>query len=87
VQSFNSHDPQTNKQNSKEIILMMPLHQTPNTTTFVGGQQGVCIALPTFGHGVTCTKGDKGLRLLRSYVSWEDFVSNDERMNAIMSCA
>ncbi len=82
MQSFNSHDP-PKKKTSKEIILMMALHQTPNTTTFMGAQQGVCIALPTFGHGVTCTKGDKGLRLLRSYVSWEDFVSNDERMNAM----
>jgi hypothetical protein len=62
---------------------MMALYQTANTTTFMGGQQGVCNALPTFGHGVTRTKGDKGLRLLRSYVSWEDFVSNDERMNAM----
>jgi hypothetical protein len=78
VQSFNSHDPQSKKNLKKNYSDGSP----PNTTTFMGGQQGVCFALPTFGHSVTCTKGDKGLRLLRSYVSWEDFVSNDERMNA-----
>ncbi len=59
----------THKQNktktSKEIIMMMALHQTPNTTTFMGGQQGVYIALPTFGHGVTCTKGDKGFKVVK----------------------